>query len=479
MSKLRLNYVYAGTEQNWEGNEILSCSVVNQCDPTGLTMPASVLECEIKTSNSVVFDEKAAILVYFDEVLIGKYYICEADSTIGKTMKIKAYDCIYYIQKSEHSTVIDFPINNRIPTEIAVYGMTGYSLSAYINACFEPGSYLDVLRGMFVKTFVQGGWSNSSISPVHYSLAVTSDGTTGFSFKRESTTTKTIPLDRTYRGATIVKSPKCYLTTVKYNTYPKNSTTNLSNKFATTYNGYGGAETKTSRYQIALDSSFAKPDGEKRDVTIKAIDEVGNYAEYLTELANSKTWKGDILWDGERLMDMVKVYDDNETAFTGHIVKMKFTFSANTAKCGLEVTYPRYYVPAVKVQGSGSIPNPIDRVMINNEQVKPTGGAISLNVPNVINKSANVQPSLFTQRSSAYDGIYGYQANVPITGMTSSHYPVVAFSAKEAVSGIFAPMCSSYDGGVTLYSKSVPSSGFYIYVLASLEGSNAYGGLNQ
>ena len=48
---------------------------------------------------------------------------------------------------------------------------------------------------------------------------------------------------------------------------------------------------------------------------------------------------------------------------------------------------------------------------------------------------------------------YGYRASVAIDGVTADHVPEVTYNMLEAISGEYAPLAESYDGGVYLYSK--------------------------
>lgn len=47
---------------------------------------------------------------------------------------------------------------------------------------------------------------------------------------------------------------------------------------------------------------------------------------------------------------------------------------------------------------------------------------------------------------------YPYRASVALTGVTASDFAEVTFSAADAISGYYAPVCETYDGGVYLYS---------------------------
>ncbi len=54
--------------------------------------------------------------------------------------------------------------------------------------------------------------------------------------------------------------------------------------------------------------------------------------------------------------------------------------------------------------------------------------------------------------SSTYTG-YGYRASVAITGVTTSHVPLVTFAPAQADSGNYCPVAQTYSGGVYIYAK--------------------------
>ena len=57
---------------------------------------------------------------------------------------------------------------------------------------------------------------------------------------------------------------------------------------------------------------------------------------------------------------------------------------------------------------------------------------------------------------------FGYKASVTLTGVTSSMIPEVVFGVTEAISGNFAPVAETYNGGIYLYASSAPSAAITI-----------------
>lgn len=65
------------------------------------------------------------------------------------------------------------------------------------------------------------------------------------------------------------------------------------------------------------------------------------------------------------------------------------------------------------------------------------------------------------QTDSTYSD-YGKRAAVALTGVLSGMIPEVVFSLADAVSGLFAPVAETYNGGVYIYANAVPSAAITI-----------------
>lgn len=80
--------------------------------------------------------------------------------------------------------------------------------------------------------------------------------------------------------------------------------------------------------------------------------------------------------------------------------------------------------------------------------------------------AADVKVLAFTEKAvdaSAWvsDTTYSdfpYRAAVSCNGVTAKHYAEVSFSPADAMSGSFAPVAASYDGGVYIYASEVPEA---------------------
>ena len=66
---------------------------------------------------------------------------------------------------------------------------------------------------------------------------------------------------------------------------------------------------------------------------------------------------------------------------------------------------------------------------------------------------------------------FGYKATVALTGVTSAMIPEVVFGIVDATSGIFAPACESYNGGIYLYASEVPAASITIPIIICWKGN--------
>lgn len=66
---------------------------------------------------------------------------------------------------------------------------------------------------------------------------------------------------------------------------------------------------------------------------------------------------------------------------------------------------------------------------------------------------------------------YPFQATVPLEGVIESMIPEVIFSLPDAISGIFAPVAESFNGGVYLYASDVPEANVTIPVIICWKGN--------
>lgn len=57
---------------------------------------------------------------------------------------------------------------------------------------------------------------------------------------------------------------------------------------------------------------------------------------------------------------------------------------------------------------------------------------------------------------------FPYKAAVVCEGVTANHYAEVTFAPADAISGSFAPVAESYNGGVYIYASEIPDAALTI-----------------
>ena len=70
------------------------------------------------------------------------------------------------------------------------------------------------------------------------------------------------------------------------------------------------------------------------------------------------------------------------------------------------------------------------------------------NAPSIVLKDTVVS----TWTSGSYNG-YSYRGSIPLTGVTADTIAEVTFSQAQAESGNYSSICTTYDGGLYIYSK--------------------------
>ena len=83
------------------------------------------------------------------------------------------------------------------------------------------------------------------------------------------------------------------------------------------------------------------------------------------------------------------------------------------------------------------------------DQVHPTD--TSRQIANKYFSNVSVAQSDFAADSTYTD--FGYKATIALTGVTSTMFADVVYAPAQAMSGLYAPVCATYNGGVYIYAK--------------------------
>lgn len=88
------------------------------------------------------------------------------------------------------------------------------------------------------------------------------------------------------------------------------------------------------------------------------------------------------------------------------------------------------------------------------------GRALTANIRTQIiasNKSVSTWSAVNTS-SSIYNASFPYYANISISGVTTNMIPEVVFDINDNMSGIFAPIAKTINGGVQIYASEIPEN---------------------
>lgn len=83
--------------------------------------------------------------------------------------------------------------------------------------------------------------------------------------------------------------------------------------------------------------------------------------------------------------------------------------------------------------------------------------------------NTSVPASAFVSDTTYED--FPYRASVALSGVTSTMIPEVVLALSDAVSGNFAPVAESFNGGVYLYAADVPDAGITIPTILAWKGN--------
>lgn len=89
---------------------------------------------------------------------------------------------------------------------------------------------------------------------------------------------------------------------------------------------------------------------------------------------------------------------------------------------------------------------------------------------NLVYSNISVSSALWISDTTYSAQGYNWRAAIGATAVTSSHVPSVVFSCADAISNNYAPVASSYDGGVYIYCKNKPSGNITIPSITCVKG---------
>lgn len=80
-------------------------------------------------------------------------------------------------------------------------------------------------------------------------------------------------------------------------------------------------------------------------------------------------------------------------------------------------------------------------------------------------ENVTVPKTAFVSDTTYADLGYPYRAAIPLVGVLPAMTPDVTFSVADVVTGLFAPVCACYAGGVYIWAASVPDGAILIHTI--------------
>ena len=129
---------------------------------------------------------------------------------------------------------------------------------------------------------------------------------------------------------------------------------------------------------------------------------------------------------------------------------------------------------------SSTSTNPVQNKLINsslnelNDSIRTLVGRVdNLEYAQLqIQQNVEVTTSMFSEDTTYADLGYNYKGTIPISGITTSDVVNVTFNMAQAVSGNFAPISNTYNGGVYIYAKEMPTSTITVALEIIKEATN-------
>ena len=94
------------------------------------------------------------------------------------------------------------------------------------------------------------------------------------------------------------------------------------------------------------------------------------------------------------------------------------------------------------------------------EELRELQAGVGVDLKKLMFTNTTVAAASFVSDATYTD--YPYRAAVALTGVISGMVPEVIFGLDDAISGTFAPIADSYNGGVYIYANSAPASAITI-----------------
>lgn len=316
--RARLNQIIFGIYREFGMAEIRSAAITNEVSLSGLELPASSMKWELESHDDVefMFQLKQPVEVLNNNKPIGVYYIDGSTRKGTSYYSIDCYDAFGFLS--------EYPFSG------GVY--TNKSAKALVSEIIGDDFVIefDGVTDKNLTGIIQAGTKRDALQQVFFAwgvLAATDGGESIRVFPLRTVATE-IGKDRTYTGVSVETSAIVTEVRVTAHTYAQDSEGGVE------VNGVKYSDTKTV-YTVKNPNVTATDKQNIIEVSNATLISTGIGQEVAQRVYDyymkRNTLNGKIVWDGERLGDLVTMPNAWGGVNTGNIGKVEITLSNTVA----------------------------------------------------------------------------------------------------------------------------------------------------
>lgn len=313
----KVDHVIFGVHRFFEMSELRKASATNETDISSTRLPISKLSWTLDSRDDVdyMFQLKQPVEVRNDGTLIGVYYVDSYKHTAPRVYPIECLDAIGVL--------------NDMTFDGGVYsGKSAKTLAAELAAPFEVEFDEDV-ADTNVTGLLKAGTRRAALQQLLFvwGYCVSTDGRAGLRVFLPGTEAQSVPLSRTFLGASVTTDAAVTEVQVTAHTYA------VSDNGSIEVNGIKYADTKTVYY--VKNPNVTASDRQKvvkiADATLVSPAVAQTTAQRLYNYYQRRnTGKAKVVFTGERLGDRLSLPDSCGETTVGNLTKMEIRLS-NTA----------------------------------------------------------------------------------------------------------------------------------------------------
>lgn len=317
----KVDHVIFGVHRSFGMSELRKASATNETDISSTKLPISKLSWTLDSRDDVdyMFQLKQPVEVRNNETLIGVYYIDSYKHTAPRVYPIECLDAIGVLN--------DMTFNGGVYS-----GKSAKTLAAELAAPFEVEFDEDV-ADTNVTGLLKAGTRRAALQQLLFvwGYCVSTDGRADLRVFSPGTEAQSVPLSRTFLGASVTTDAIVTEVQVTAHTYA------ISDNGSVEVNGVKYADTKTV-YSVKNPNVTAS-DKQKvvkiTDATLVSPSVAQAAAQRLYDYYQRRnTGKAKVVFAGERLGDRLSLPDSCGGATVGNLTKMEIRLSNTVVYTG-------------------------------------------------------------------------------------------------------------------------------------------------